>query len=150
MEPAATSSRRYGPARDAAAATGRRPNRREAVVAAAVATGVAGLGFACALAIAPGGAATDPGLVPIVRFMGGTKLALALLVGWLAIVRYARPERRRRLIAGAVASGAMAFGAGLIWSGTGFAGGFAAFASGLAVAALLAIKELEASLKRRP
>ena len=125
-----------------------RPTRRTVVVVGA--SLAAAPAFGLALLAGSADASLDAGLVPIVRFMGGTKLALAFLVAGLSIARYARPERRRRLVAGLVAAVLMAFGAGLIWSGGGFGAGFAAFASGLAAAALLVMKELEASLKRRP
>ena len=125
-----------------------RPTRRTVAVAGALLA--AAPAFGLALLAGSADASLDAGLAPIVRFMGGTKLALAFLVAGLSIARYARPERRRRLVAGLVAAVLMAFGAGLIWSGGGFGAGFAAFASGLAVTALLVMKELEASLKRRP
>ena len=125
-----------------------RPARR--TVAAAGALLATAPPFAFALLLGSPDASLDAGLAPIVRFMGGTKLALALLVAGLCLVRYGSPERRRRLVAGLAAAVCMAFGAGLIWSGGGFGAGFAAFAGGLCIAALLVMKELEASLKRRP
>ena len=125
------------------------PSHRR-VAAATLALLVAGFPFALATLAGAGAAPADAGLVPIVRFMGGTKLALALLVAGLAALRYAGPERRRRRVTGLLAGACMGLGAGLIWSGAGFGSGFAVFAVGLALAALLCMKELEASLRRRP
>ena len=108
----------------------------------------AALGGFCLTAFAlGGGSGVDPGLVPIVRFMAGTKLVLAVAVAVAVGARY--PEGRRRG-AGTAAAAAMAAGAGLIWSGGAFGAAFAIFLAGIAIAALLVMKELEASLRRRP
>ena len=113
-----------------------------------VAPAAAALGGFCLSAFAlDGGSGIDPGLVPIVRFMAATKLVLAVAVAAAVGARYPRGHRRG---AGTVAATAMAAGAGLIWTGGAFGAAFATFLPGIAVAALLVVKELEASLRRRP
>lgn len=108
---------------------------------------------AAAFGTGPGagvGAGLDPGLVPIVRFMAVTKLLLALCTAVAVGVRYGRTDRGRRLVAGLVASLCMAAGAGLIWSAAAFGPAFAAFLTGATIVALLVVKELGSSLRRRP
>ncbi len=101
-----------------------------------------------------GEAVADPDLVPIVRFMGATKLALALAVAAAAGLRYGgcagRSRTSRRLGVGIGAAACMGAGAGLIWSGAAFGGGFAAFLVGALLAGALVMRELAASLRRRP
>ena len=138
-----------------ARASGRRPGpaggpraRLRRVAPRTVAPAAAALGGFCLTALAPDArSGIDPGLVPIVRFMAGTKLALAVAVAVAVGVRYPRGRRR---VAGTLAATAMAAGAGLIWAGGAFGAAFATFLAGIAIAALLVVKELEASLRRRP
>ena len=92
------------------------------------------------------GVVGDPGLLPIVRFMGALKLVVALSAAAAVGLRYARLPRR--WLAGQAGAVCMGLGAGLIWSASAFLAGFAFFMAGLSVAALLVIGEVGRSYTR--